>query len=180
MRGLLAAALGAALLLSAAGTSRAALVVNPTNSAETLAAMLQGPGITVLSAGLTGADGQQGTFSGGSSIGLDLDSGVLLTSGGALLASGPNDQAGAGADLGTAGSTALDGLLPGFTTYDADILSITFTTQTDCLFVSYAFASEEYDEWVGTSSTDLIGIFLDSLDPASNIALIPGPRTRWR
>jgi hypothetical protein len=149
-----------------------ALTVTTTTDATSLANTLVGSGVTITSATLTGAANQQGTFSGAAGA-IGIDSGVILTSGDARLAPGPNGSDGDGASLGTAGDADLNALIPGFTTFDANVLSITFTTNTGNLFFSYVFASEEYNEFVNSSFNDVFGFFIDGV----NIALIPGTNT---
>lgn len=149
-----------------------ALSVTTTTDAGVLASTLVGSGVTIVNATLTGTATQQGTFSGAAGA-IGIDSGVILTSGTATLAPGPNNSDGAGASLDTAGDAQLNALIPGYTSYDANILSITFTTNTGNLFFSYVFASEEYNEYVNSSFNDVFGFFIDG----QNIALIPGTNT---
>lgn len=63
----------------------------------------------------------------------------------------------------------LNALIPGYTTHDASVLDIVFTTETGNLFFNFVFASEEYNEWVGSSYNDVFGFFIDGV----NIALLP-------
>jgi hypothetical protein len=145
-----------------------ALTITPTSDSSTLVDSLLGSGISVISSAFTGADGSAGLFSGaGDAIG--INSGIILTSGQASLAVGPNDQSGATAGNNFPGSATLDALIPGFSTFDAAILDIVFTSDTGNLFFNFVFASEEYNEWVGSSFNDVFGFFLDGV----NIALLP-------
>ncbi len=169
MKKLLISMIGVLALL--AGPAHA-LTVTPTSDATTLVNTLLGSGVNVVSSSFSGTDGSAGLFSGaGGAIG--INSGVILTSGQAILATGPNDQPGAGADNGLGGTAALDALIPGYSTYDATLLDIVFTSDTGNLFFNFVFASEEYNEWVGSAYNDVFGFFLDGV----NIALIPGTST---
>jgi hypothetical protein len=154
------------------------LTVTSTSDADTLANTILGSGITLNSASYSGAAAATGTFTGGTASGLGIDTGIILTSGDAQLAVGPNNAGSAGFANGLAGSALLNQLVPGYTTYDAAILTLNFTTATDGgLYFNYVFGSEEYNEWVGSSYNDVFGFFLDGSAVANNIALIPGTST---
>lgn len=151
-----------------------ALVISTSTNATSLANTLAGSGITVTSASLIGAPTQQGTFTDGLSSGLGIDTGVILTSGNATLAPGPNNSAGISASTGTGTNAQLNGLLPsGSTTNDQNQLSFSFTSNTGDLFFQYQFASEEYNEFVNSKYNDVFGFFVDGV----NIALVPGTTT---
>lgn len=145
-----------------------ALTITPTSDSATLVGSLLGSGISVISSSFNGASGSAGLFSGaGDAIG--INSGIILTNGQASLAVGPNNDSDAGQDNSFAGSTTLDALIPGYSTNDATILDIVFTSDTGNLFFNFVFASEEYNEWVGSEYNDVFGFFLDGTD----IALLP-------
>lgn len=154
-------------------SSAMALTVTTSTDANALAGILAGSGVTISNATLVGASTQQGTFSGGAASGIGIESGVILTSGNANLAPGPNNDDGATGNTGTGGDADLAGLIPGFSINDKNILEFDFTTNTGDLFFSYVFASEEYNEYVNTSYNDVFGFFIDGV----NIALIPGTST---
>jgi hypothetical protein len=156
------------LLATAMVTESFALSVTSTNDANTLASNILGSGITISNATYSGAAGASGTFTGGGNIG--IGSGIILTSGGATVAQGPNNSGNATVDNGSSGLASLNALVPGYTTYDATQLSFDFTSNGGDLFFNYVFGSEEYNEWVGSSFNDVFAFFLDGV----NIALIPG------
>lgn len=168
-------AAAAALTLTAVAAAPAhAVAVSTTTDANALATLLSGGGgVTITSASLIGAANQQGTFTGGLASGIGIAEGVILTSGNATLAPGPNDNDGAGATTGTGSDPDLATLIPGFSILDRNVLTFTFTTTTGSLFFQYVFASEEYNEYVNTPYNDVFGFFLNG----SNIALIPGTST---
>lgn len=161
------------LLLATMSTHAFALVVTPTADGSTLANTILGSGITISSVVYTGAAGASGTFTGGAASGIGIESGILLTSGNAAGAVGPNNDDGFTGSNGLPGDSDLDGLIPGFTTYDATILEFDFESAGGDLFFSYVFASEEYNEYTNSSFNDVFGFFLDG----NNIALIPGTST---
>lgn len=160
------------MVLLAAHAFAGTVGVTGSNDAMALAQALVGNGITVVSASLTGANNQQGTFTGGTGI-LPFDSGVLLTSGSINNVPGPNNQSGAGTNLGTSGDANLNGLIPGYSTYDANLLTFTFIPTNNIISFQYVFGSEEYNYYVNSSYNDVFGFFLNGV----NIALIPGTST---
>lgn len=169
-------AVAAALALSTlagAPAHAAGLTVTTTNVAQDLANVLAGGGgVTITSATLVGAATQQGTFSGGLEAGIGIASGVILTTGNATLAPGPNSDDASGGQTFTGGDADLATLVTD-PVLDSNVLTFTFTTETGSLFFQYVFASEEYNEFVGSEFNDVFGFFLDGV----NIALIPGTTT---
>jgi hypothetical protein len=133
-----------------ASTSAGAVVTTLNNNANSLAAALSGTGFHVTNATLS-SDTQNGTFSGGAAA-TGIDSGVVLTTG-QLSCVGSNNT-----------STGCTGAGTGTT------LSLTFTLDSSNLFFNYAFASEEYNEFVGSQFNDSFQLLLDG----TNIAQVPG------
>jgi len=87
--------LGALLLL--AGTASAVTTKDMATggvSADDLVKTLTGTGVTITNVKVTGAPSAIGTFTGGSADGLDIDSGVLMSSGNISTAAGPNTSSG--------------------------------------------------------------------------------------
>jgi hypothetical protein len=161
----------AAIALSASG-AMAGLSVSGSSDATTLLSTILGSGITVVGTPTyIGATNQSGSFSGGASAGIGIDTGLLLTNGSINNAVGPNTSDGASTGIGSAGDADLSALTGG-TTNDAASLSFTFqfgdgSTGGD-LFFSYVFASEEYNEFVNQFN-DPFALFVDG----KNIALAP-------
>lgn len=158
---------GIALLSMAMGYQAAnALVIDSTSTdGSAMAGSLLGTGITISNVSYTGSVDQSGYFSDGGSV-LGIDSGLIMTSGDANLAPGPNDSDSEGADVGGAGDSDLDALIPGYTTQDAAVLTFDFETDSGDLFFNYVFASEEYNEWVGSSFNDVFAFFVDGVNIA--------------
>lgn len=145
-------ALVAAVTLSMAASSASALVVSASNDATALANALGGSGITISNATLSAASTTgAGTFTGGAAS-VGFNSGVLLTTGTVDCAPGPNSSTGCGGG-GTTTSLKFD-----------------FTSDTGDVFFKYVFASEEYNEYVGSSFNDTFELLLNGV----NIALLPG------
>ncbi len=169
-----ASILGLSLTVGLAGNVNA-LTITPTNSGTDLANSILGQGITFTpgSISYTGADGAAGFFDDGISSGIGIESGIILTSGQAIDGVGPNIDDSTGTSNLTPGDADLNALIPGFTTNDANILEFEFESEGGDLFFNFAFASEEYNEFVGSAFNDVFGFFLDG----QNIALIPGTQT---
>ncbi len=138
-----------------------------------LAQSLVGAGVSVSNVVYTGSPLAGGTFAGGLSDGLGIESGVVLSSGNIVGAAGPNDADNTSTSFGTAGDADLNGLIPGFNTRDASILEFDFEVTGGSISFQYVFASEEYNEYVNSSYNDVFGFFLDGV----NIALLPGTST---
>ena len=124
------AIVSSASLLSA-GSAKAALSVTASTDAAAMAAGLLGPGVNLVpfSATYTGAAGASGFFTGDTTIFGNPagTNGVLLTSGLAAIALGPNNSGGAGSSNGAPGSAYLDTLIPGFSTLNASTLTFKVT-----------------------------------------------------
>lgn len=144
-----------------------ALVVTPTSDGSVLAGTISGgSGVTIDGGSISyiGGSSQAGTFTGGLASGLGIESGIILTSGDASLAVGPNSATGSGLAAGGAGDADLSALIGGTSTYDANILEFEFTTTTGNLFFDFVFASEEYNEYL--SYIDPFGLFIDGVNYA--------------
>ncbi|HRY32510.1 MAG TPA: choice-of-anchor L domain-containing protein [Bacteroidales bacterium] len=143
--------------------------------------VLLGTGVMAMNVTLTGTQVMYGTFgTGANPTNLGITSGLLLTSGSATNAIGPNSSSGITTDCQQPGDPTLDGLIPGYTTHDACVLEFDFIPQGDTISFRYVFGSDEYLEWVGSSYNDVFGFFVSGLDPITylpftdkNIAIIP-------
>jgi len=146
-----------------------ALTITASDDGDLMANALlsSGSGLTISNVTYTGAPNQGGYFSGaGSAIG--IDSGIILTSGDATSAVGPNSADNTSTSQNAPGDADLTSIA-GIQTYDANVLEFDFTTTTGDLFFKYVFASEEYNEYVG-SYNDPFAFLLDGV----NIAIVPG------
>ena len=145
----LAAVAAAVSILSAP-----AHAVTVTNSAiaSDLANAIAGTGVTISNASLTtNTTNGTGTFADGAgSVG--FANGVILTTGVLTCVPGPNTSHGCS---GGGNSTSL---------------KFDFVSTTGEVFFKYVFASEEYNEYVGTQFNDTFQLLLNGV----NIALVPG------
>lgn len=121
----------------------------------------------------TGSTAAIGTFTNGWRLG--INSGIVLTTGSAGLAIGPNVWADEGMDNLLPGNSLLTNLV-GAPTYDATVLQFTFVPQSDQVTFTYVFASEEYPEYVCAQVNDVFGFFVSGpgYAPNTNIATVPG------
>jgi gliding motility-associated-like protein len=144
--------------------------------------VLLGPGVTASNITFTGNPSQLGTFIGLGCY-LGLDSGMVMTTGAATNALGPNNQSGITTNFGGPGDNDLwvasgSGQAQA---YDAAVLQFDFVPTGDSLSFRFVFASDEYLEYLGGGINDVFGFFLSGpgisgpySNNAANIALIPG------
>ncbi|ELS04388.1 hypothetical protein Xen7305DRAFT_00041210 [Xenococcus sp. PCC 7305] len=154
---------------------------------EELVSLLRGTGVTISNIKITpgGGDGNLaiGSFNGGLSEDIGIESGVILSSGNINEISGPNDDDGTGSALGTPGDLDLDLILnPNLLdetedreevegeTNDAIVLEFDFVPDNEEFVFEYVFASDEYNEFANSDFNDIFAFLLDG----ENIALIPG------
>ncbi|MBI1289173.1 MAG: PKD domain-containing protein, partial [Flavobacteriales bacterium] len=124
-----------------------------------------------------------GEFSNGNTTNIGLDYGIIMTSGQANLAIGPNDTKCAERQNGGPSDSDLASLA-GASIRDRTVLEFDFIPQNDTISFDYVFASEEYHEWVNAGYNDAFGFFISGpgiagpySGGAQNIALIPGTST---
>lgn len=65
--------------------------------------------------------------------------------------------------------------IAGYQTYDAVELQFDFEVQSDEIGFDYIFASEEYNQFVGTQFNDVFAFFISGpgIDGEENLALVP-------
>ncbi len=158
---------------------KAQLTVQGGFTAQQLAEIIAGPGITVSNATINGSPQAHGTFNGSTSA-IGLNSGVILTTGPIGIAVGPNNTGSAGIDLLMPGNTMLQGLA-GATTFDAIVLEFDFIPLANVAQFRYVFGSEEYPEFVNSNFNDAFGFFISGPGIAAtygvanyNMARVPG------
>lgn len=153
------------------------ITVVPGTTAAVMAQTLVGSNVTVTNATYTGAAIASGSFDQATST-FPLSDGIILTSGAAASAVGPNNSTGMTGSNMTAGDPILTALA-GFQTYDAAILEFDITSNCNTLTFDYIFASEEYLEFGCSSFNDAFGFFISGpgYAPNTNIALVPGSTT---
>ena len=116
----------------------------------------------------------------GSQSNIGLNAGLLITTGKASNAVGPNNIPGLGANMALPGTPWLDALIPGYITFDASVIEMDIVPTSDTLAFRYVFGSEEYLEYVNSNFNDLFaflisgpGIQADSIYVPPTIHVVP-------
>lgn len=118
---------------------------------------------------------------------LGIEEGMIMSTGNAVSAIGPNEQSAVTTQFYTPGDPDLNNLTE-YLTFDACIIEFDFLAPSDNLLAcEFVFASEEYPEFIGSMFNDIFGFFISEpyedifgdLDPnfsqeLQNIAYIPG------
>jgi len=158
----------------------AQLLVNTNyTAAQYVQNTLIGYGVTVSNISYTGAAAAIGKFTNGGTTNIGLYSGIILTSGNAVIAIGPNNSSSAGANVNGGSDPQLASLVSG-TIYDAAALEFDFVPIADTIKFRYVFASDEYPEYANSSFYDVFGFFISGPNPAGgnytnkNMAIVPG------
>lgn len=175
-------AMGMAMLGSL--TINAQLMVQEGESAQQMAETITGRNVEILNPVITCSDGAWGTFQADDDS-LQLDEGILLTTGRIINALGPNDtESKSTVNVGVNGDPKLD-IIAGYATRDACKLEFDIIPSGDTLTFNFSMASEEYNEYVCNVYNDVFGFFISgpgivgdpALSGAMNIAVIPGTNT---
>ena len=153
------------------------------STAQQLADQIQGVGITITNPVITvGADQQRAVFFNGTDEGLEVDEGILLTCMSADESFTTNNSGGrsVNASAGTYNDTDLVAI-------DANAVNdvivfefdVTLDDNTRLLLIDYQFASEEYNEYVGSRFNDAFGFFISGgdLNQTYNIARVVDNQT---
>lgn len=161
-----AAAIAVVALISAPTAAMAVSSVTEltVQTSTDLAQSLVGAGVTISNVAYSGGANASGSFAGGATT-VGFDSGVILTSGAAVGALGPNNSPSTTTSNNLAGDPDLTAL-SGVSTLDASVLEFDFTPNADTVFFQYAFASEEYLEYVGSSFNDSFAFFVNGVNCA--------------
>lgn len=161
-----------ALPFFAASAVQAQLSVTPLGSTApaSLVQSLMGSGVSFSNVTYAGTGASAGFFTGGAPV-VGFDSGIILSTGQATGVQGSSGVTSSTCNgvTGDMDLAALSGL-PVTDLYDASVLSFDFTPSFNNITFQYVFASEEYNQYVGSLYNDVFGFFLDG----TNLALIPG------
>ncbi|MDD5158921.1 MAG: choice-of-anchor L domain-containing protein [Sulfuricurvum sp.] len=162
----LTAVFTAAMIVAVSGWGAASYVSGAT--AAQLAAQIQGPGITITNPQLKrGKASQAGTFSNGiAGAKLEVDEGIILT--GMSVNESFTTNSSWRTSLDNSGSSTDADLLAidAKARYDTVVFEfdVTLGANTRLLMVDYQFASEEYNEYVGSQFNDAFGFFVSGGD----------------
>lgn len=124
----------------------------------------------------SGAPAAFGSFTNGNLIG--FESGIILSTGNAADAPGPDDGGIVTTSHNTPGDPDLTAL-SGVATNDAAIIEFDFVSPNDFVSFEYVFASEEYEGFTCSDFVDSFGFFISGpgFAPNTNVALVPGTNT---
>lgn len=162
-----------ATLPNAPAQGQGLIVTDLANNAPTaLVNALLGTGVTASNISFKGLPRSAGFFTGGLGT-IGFDQGVVLSTGDVRNIIGPNEDDGIGAGNNLPGDAQLESLIAGLETNDATVLEFDFVPQGNVLSFQYVFASDEYNEYVGSDFNDVFGFFLNG----QNVALLPGAST---
>lgn len=163
-------------------SSFAQLNITANNNGNQLAQTLVGSGVTVSNVQFNCPTDAAGSFIATNSN-LGLGAGIILTSGNADTAEGPNVWSSAGVDNLGGGYGPLT-TLAGQQTYNACVLEFDVFVTADTLKFDYVFGSEEYTTFVGQPGSgggfnDIFAFFISGpgITGQQNIALLPGTTT---
>jgi len=149
--------------------------------AATMASQIVGEGVTISNLTIDCDPSGYATFANAGGTSVNLDNGILLTTGAADDAFGANSSENTSVNIGNPynGDADLQDLVS-FTLQDACSFSFDFEAQSDMITVQYVFGSEEYNEYVCSSFNDIFAFFVNGPIPGGgtyanqNVALIPG------
>jgi len=165
----------------------AQLVVTPGGAPATLVNSLIGGGMTVSNVVMNCPTNAYGSFSNGNTTNLGLTNGILLTTGNATMAIGPNNMPSAGFCNNTSSSDPQLVAIEPQATYDLCVLEFDIIPECSQLTVRFVFGSEEYPEFVNASFNDAFGFFISGPGPSpactpnyynnTNVATLPNNTT---
>jgi gliding motility-associated-like protein len=167
------------------------LTVDQNMTPQQMVQNLVGNGVQISNVVVTACDGSYGYYQ---SVNTEMGNseGILLTTGKAEYAVGPNNSAGWCSSSGSNGfihCDYFDNNCPGspllnsmhtVMTYDATMFEFDITPMGDSLWFKYTFASEEYKEFVGSQANDIFGFFISGPNVGTdvNLAVLPGTDVR--
>ncbi len=167
------------LVLSATSLSYGQITTTVNPSVADLTNYFQGAGLTITNMTVTGSPNSYGFFSGLSNMA--FGSGIIMSTGNIGNINSP-----AGTFLSTdnmAPGSMLGNSLSGATSYDECRIEFDCVPSNANLLFSFAFGSEEYNEYVGSNFNDVFGILVSGPNPSGgnylnkNFAFIPTTNT---
>lgn len=148
---------------------------------QSLAEQITGNGVQLLNVVLTCADSASGIYNVQSVTDFPDGPGIILSTGDAADFRGPNLSQSTTTEWTTPGDPLLTEIA-GQSSFDGCALEFDIIPGGDSLVFNFTFASEEYDEYVGTPFNDAFGFFIKgpgipgdpALDNYENLAVVPG------
>jgi len=169
--------------------SKGQLLVDGSLSPDSLAQLISGKGVQILNAQVDCNVNGYGMYN-ATNTNLGVNSGLLITTGVINDAIGPNDVANKSSFFtspynGNPQTYSLLDNYTGRTTYEYCEFEFDIIPQGDTISFDFVFASEEYEEWVGSQYNDVFGFFISGpgivpdagAGAYKNIALVPNSST---
>lgn len=155
-------------------TAKAQLTVRQDRLPEEMVKdVLIGRGVIVKNVRFSGIPASLGEFSYPDATNF-FTSGIILSSGKASDMAAPNDNPKTSTVTGGPGDKNLY-VLAGTRTFDACALDFDFMADRDSVSFNFIFASEEYNDYVGSTFNDAFALVISSTNmPAKNFAVLPG------
>ncbi|MFB6257163.1 MAG: choice-of-anchor L domain-containing protein [Flavobacteriales bacterium] len=163
-------------------TTEGQLVVDDNPTAQQLVQdVLVGNGVQVSNITFTGYPVQTGSFDASNANLMSIDSGVIMSTGKAIGAIGPNDEQSISLfSGGVTGDPDLYDANGGYPVNDVCIIEFDFVPNGDTVKFDYVFGSDEYKDYANGSINDVFGFFISGpgisgpyTNNAENIATIP-------
>lgn len=160
------------------------IVLDYGGTAEELSQAITGNGVQIINPQITCSDSAYGSYSIAGVPDFTSGEGVILSTGDIFNLRGPNNTEAATTIYNAPGDPLITAIA-GNNSFDACALEFDIVPVGDTLRFNFTFASEEYDEYVGTPFNDVFGFFISGpgivgdpgLGGQENIALIPGTAT---
>ncbi len=167
--------------LVSAGVSAQQIDLQIGQTPEDLAELINGNGVQILNPVITCADSAYGVYDISGVDNFANGTGLVLSTGNIFDIPGPNTSSVTTTEWGTPGDPLIT-TIAGQTSFDACSFEFDLVPVGDTLRFDFTFASEEYEEYVGTPFNDVFAFFIKgpgitgdpALDDFENIALIPG------
>ena len=161
--------------------SYAQLVITQQSDAQALAQKLVGSGVTISNVQITGNAQSTGFFRHQGGTQLNLDSGIVLSTGRVLTTGSLYGLNGAQFNLAsnqmsTPGDPDLGVLVAPQLTLDAVVLEFDFVPLGDTVKFNYVFSSDEYPSFTCSNFNDVFAFFISGpgITGSKNLALVPG------
>jgi gliding motility-associated-like protein len=156
---------------------------NQGGTAQALVSSMIGPGLTVTNPTISCPNVAYGTFTGGSSTNIGINSGIVLSTGNISTLNGAGSAFWSVDNPGTnCNDPQLNSIEP-LATRDCCILEFDVVPSCSTLLIRFVFGSEEYPEFVSSGYNDAFGFFVTGPNPTggtytnTNIATLPDNST---
>lgn len=162
------------IIVSCSFSASSQLINGGNNPADFVANIFSNTNISISNVNYYGISGAVSYFS-ANVQNMPFSSGLLMTTGNANIAAGPNNHSEAGIDNSYQGYAQLTSML-GAQTYNSAVISFDVVPYGDTLRIRYVFGSEEYPEYVCSQFVDGFAIYISGPGiPAGgqNIARLP-------